>query len=135
MAKIPSCKMYIGFFGMGNANTFIFVISVLRTMYIIFKLVAFVFKVLSVLDVILQKFGIKLLRITKERVLKGKLASLPSHITKLDKDIFGQQLVYYWVLFWKPYYVWKTNWASYFCFLYTNKLFYFRLFQWYSRWT
>ena len=50
-------------------------------MYIIFRLVAFVFKVLNVLDVILQKFGIKLLKVTKESVLKGKLASLCTAIT------------------------------------------------------
>ena len=41
-------------------------------MYVIFSLVVFVFKVLNVLDVILQKVGIKLLMVTKEKVLKGK---------------------------------------------------------------
>ena len=42
-------------------------------MNIALSLVVFAFKVLNVLDVILQKFGIKLLKVTKERVLKGKI--------------------------------------------------------------
>ena len=48
-------------------------------MYVIFRLVVFVFKVLNVLDVILQKVGIKLLRVTKERVLKGKRVPFKLH--------------------------------------------------------
>ena len=40
---------------------------------VILTLIVFGLKVLNVLDVILQKFGIKLLRVTKERVLNGKL--------------------------------------------------------------
>ena len=42
------------------------------TMYIIFLFIAYLFKVLNVLDAILQKIGIKLLRVTKEKVLKGR---------------------------------------------------------------
>ena len=48
-------------------------------MYVIFRLVVFVFKVLNVLDVVLQKVGIKLLRVTKERVLKGKRVPFKLH--------------------------------------------------------
>ena len=45
-------------------------------MNIVLGLVVFVLKVLNVLDFVLQKFGIKLLRITRERVLKGKLRTV-----------------------------------------------------------
>ena len=53
-------------------------------MNIIFRLVAFVFKVLNVLDVILQKFGIKVLRVTKEKILKGKLRQYRCHFVRFN---------------------------------------------------